>query len=51
LNPVERIWLPLKNQIAANRLYGSMKVLLETVDAFFNLRDWRSFDSAALRSG
>jgi len=35
LNPVERIWLQLKNTIAANRLYGSMKVLLDTIDAFF----------------
>lgn len=36
LNPVESIWLRLKNKIAANRLYGSMQVLLETVEAFFN---------------
>jgi transposase len=36
LNPVERIWLQLKNKVAANRLYGSMQVLLETVEAFFN---------------
>lgn len=35
LNPVERIWLRLKNRIAANRLYGSIKVLLMTVDDFF----------------
>lgn len=35
LNPVERIWLRLKNTVAANRLYGSMQLLLETVDAFF----------------
>ena len=35
LNPVERIWLQLKNKLAANRLYGSMKVLLDTVEAFF----------------
>jgi putative transposase len=35
LNPVERIWLRLKNRIAANRLYGSIKVLLATVDDFF----------------
>jgi transposase len=35
LNPVEDIWLRLKNQVSANRLYGSMKVLLETVEAFF----------------
>jgi transposase len=36
LNPVEGIWLQLKNKIAANRLYGSMKILLETVEAFFD---------------
>lgn len=36
LNPVEQIWLRLKNKIAANRLYGSMKALLETVESFFN---------------
>lgn len=35
LNPVERIWLRLKNTLAANRLYGSMKLLLETTEAFF----------------
>jgi transposase len=35
LNPVERIWLRLKNTLAADRLYGSMKVLLETTEAFF----------------
>ncbi len=35
LNPVERIWLRLKDQIAANRLYASLSVLLETVAAFF----------------
>jgi transposase len=35
LNPVERIWLRLKNTLAANRLYGSMKLLLETIEAFF----------------
>jgi transposase len=35
LNPVERIWLRLKNTLAANRLYGSMGLLLETVEGFF----------------
>ena len=35
LNPVEPIWLRLKNTLAADRLYGSMKVLLETTEAFF----------------
>lgn len=36
LNPVEKIWLQLKNKIAANRLYASIKLLLDTVDAFFD---------------
>lgn len=36
LNPVEDIWRQLKNKIAANRLYASMKILIETVDAFFD---------------
>ena len=35
LNPVERIWLQLKNTIAPNRLYGSLDVLRQTVFAFF----------------
>jgi transposase len=35
LNPVERIWLQLKNTVAANRLYGSMTILLQTVEQFF----------------
>jgi transposase len=35
LNPVEPIWLQLKNKVAANRMYASMKLLLETVDTFF----------------
>jgi transposase len=35
LNPVERIWLQLKNTLAANRLYGSMRLLVETVETFF----------------
>ena len=35
LNPVENVWLQVKNKIAANRLYGSMKILIETVDALF----------------
>jgi transposase len=35
LNPVERIWLQLKNQLAANRLYGSLQLLLTTIEAFF----------------
>jgi len=36
LNPVERIWLQLKNKIAPNRLYGSMEILLQTADTFFH---------------
>ena len=36
LNPVESIWLRLKDKIAANRLYGSMQLLLKTVETFFN---------------
>jgi transposase len=35
LNPVEGIWLRLKGQVAANRLYGSIQTLLDAVDAFF----------------
>jgi hypothetical protein len=35
VNPVERIWLRLKNTVAANRWYGAMPCLLETVEAFF----------------
>ncbi len=35
LNPVEQIWLQLKNTLAADRLYGSMPLLLQTVDRFF----------------
>lgn len=35
LNPVENIWLRLKNQIAANRLHASMTALLDDVAAFF----------------
>lgn len=36
LNPVENIWLRLKGQIAANRLYGSLQRLLDAVDSFFD---------------
>jgi transposase len=36
LNPVEPIWLRLKGQIAANRLYGSMQLLMQAVEQFFN---------------
>ena len=36
LNPVENIWLRLKGQIAANRLYGSIHRLLDCVACFFD---------------
>jgi transposase len=36
LNPVENIWLRLKGQIAANRLYGSLHCLLDAVECFFD---------------
>jgi transposase len=36
LNPVEAIWLRLKNTIAADRLYGSIHCLLEAVKRFFD---------------
>lgn len=35
LNPVEPIWGRLKEKVAANRLYGSVNVLLSTVESFF----------------
>ncbi len=35
LNPVEPIWLRLKNKIAANRLYGSIQLLVDAVQVFF----------------
>jgi transposase len=35
LNPVELIWLRMKNAIAANRLYASMQLLIDSVNAFF----------------
>ncbi len=35
LNPVEPIWRQLKNKVAANRLYASMTLLLDTIQAFF----------------
>ena len=36
LNPVEGIWLQCKNHLPANRLYGSMNLLLDTIAAFFS---------------
>lgn len=35
LNPVEMIWLRLKEKVAADRLYASMPLLLQTVERFF----------------
>jgi transposase len=35
LNPVENIWLRLKDRIAADRLYGSLDGLLDVVTRFF----------------
>jgi transposase len=36
LNPIEPIWLRLKNAVAPNRLYDSMKILLDTAKAFLD---------------
>jgi transposase len=36
LNPVENIWLRLKEKTAANRLYGSMHILLQAAATFFD---------------
>lgn len=35
LNPVEALWLRMKGEIAANRLYASMQLLLDAVAEFF----------------
>jgi transposase len=35
-NPVEKIWWRLKDQIAANRLHGSMEALITAVHGFFS---------------
>ena len=35
LNPVEPIWRQLKGRLAADRLYASLALLLDTVEAFF----------------
>lgn len=35
LNPVEAIWRRMKDAVAADRLHGSMPLLLESVDEFF----------------
>jgi transposase len=34
-NPVEKVWWRLKDQIAANRLHGSIDALVDAVHAFF----------------
>lgn len=34
-NPVEKVWWRLKQQVAANRLHGSLDALVATVHAFF----------------
>ncbi len=34
-NPVEKVWWRLKDQVAANRLHGSIDALVSTVDEFF----------------
>jgi transposase len=36
LNPVESIWLRMKNYLAGNRLYGSIRILLDTLDSFLD---------------
>lgn len=35
LNPVEPIWRRLKEKVAANRLYGSIGMLVDAVHRFF----------------
>jgi transposase len=35
LDPVEMIWLRLKDKVAANRLYNSVKQLIASVQEFF----------------
>ncbi len=35
LNPVEKVWRHMKAVVTANRLYGSMAALVDTVNAFF----------------
>jgi transposase len=36
LDPVENIWLRLKDRVAANRLYGTLQGLLDAVAGFFD---------------
>jgi transposase len=35
LNPVDSIWLRMKKEIAANRLFGSITIVPQTVETFF----------------
>src|SRR5579885_1592232 len=35
LNPVEPIWRRVKDKVAANRLHGSINVLVEAIHSFF----------------
>ncbi|MGH7861138.1 MAG: IS630 family transposase [Candidatus Dormibacteraceae bacterium] len=35
LNPVEPIWRRLKEKVAANRLHGSISILVEAIETFF----------------
>ncbi len=44
---MESIWLRLKGQIAADRLYSSMQILLDCINAFFQARTTEQ----ALRAG
>jgi hypothetical protein len=34
-NPIERVWVLLKDQVAANRLHGSSDALVATAEHFF----------------
>lgn len=36
-NPVEKVWWQLKNVVAANRFYGSLKLLQDACRQFFNV--------------
>lgn len=37
-NPIEKVWWHLKQQVAANRLHGSIEVLVGAVDRYFASR-------------
>jgi transposase len=34
-NPIEKVWWHLKQQVAANRLHGSIEALVSAVDRYF----------------